>query len=108
MNWIRSRGRGRTLVDDRLGADEDFDVCLPLANEHRVHKHGAAFDLPILVGILAARGKLPGERCRRWAMVGDLGLDGSVRPVDGALPLALHARSVISVQDAGFPGPGPS
>jgi magnesium chelatase family protein len=57
-----------------------------------VRKHGAAFDLPILVGILAAWGKLPADRCRRWAMVGELGLDGSVRPVEGALPLALHAR----------------
>jgi magnesium chelatase family protein len=57
-----------------------------------IRKSGAAFDLPILVGILAAWGELPPERCRRWAMVGELGLDGRLRPVRGALPLALHAR----------------
>lgn len=62
-----------------------------------VRKHGAAFDLPILVGILAAWGELPGDRCRRWAMVGELGLDGSIRPVRGALPMALHSRAAGDV-----------
>ena len=62
-----------------------------------IRKGGAAFDLPILVGILAAWKKLPPGRCRRWAMVGELGLDGSLRPVRGALPMALHARSAGDV-----------
>lgn len=56
-----------------------------------LRKHGAAFDLPILVGILAAAGRIPPERAGRWAMVGELGLDGRLRPVRGALPIALHA-----------------
>lgn len=55
-----------------------------------VRKHGAAFDLPILVGILAAAGDVPGERARRYAMLGELGLAGDVRPVRGVLPIALH------------------
>jgi magnesium chelatase family protein len=57
-----------------------------------LRKHGAAFDLPILVGILAAWGELPAARCGRWLLAGELGLDGSLRPVRGALPMALHAR----------------
>jgi magnesium chelatase family protein len=68
-----------------------------------VRKEGAAFDLPILVGILAAWGKLPAERCRRWATVGELGLDGSVRSVRGALPIALHAREAGDVEGVLLP-----
>ena len=63
-----------------------------------IRKGGAALDLPILVGILAAWRELPDERCRRWAMVGELGLDGSLRPIRGALPLALHARAEGDVE----------
>lgn len=62
-----------------------------------IRKHGAAFDLPILVGILAAWGELPADRCRRWLLVGELGLDGSLRPVRGALPVAVHARAAGDV-----------
>lgn len=57
-----------------------------------VRKGGAALDLPILAGILAAWGDLPSGRCSRWSMVGELGLDGSLRPVRGALPMVLHER----------------
>ena len=57
-----------------------------------IRKHGASFDLPILAGILAAWGELPADRCARWLMVGELGLDGALRPVRGALAVALHAR----------------
>ncbi|MFQ5890757.1 MAG: YifB family Mg chelatase-like AAA ATPase [Gemmatimonadota bacterium] len=56
-------------------------------------KHGSAFDLPILVGILAAAGQVDGRRARRYAWVGEVGLDGSLRAVRGALPIALRCRS---------------
>lgn len=55
-----------------------------------IRKGGAALDLPIVVGILAAWGDLPAERCRRWVMAGELALDGTLRPVRGALPMVLH------------------
>lgn len=58
-----------------------------------VRKHGAAFDLPIILGILAASGTVPGERASRTAMLGELGLAGDLRPVRGVLPIALHAAS---------------
>lgn len=54
-----------------------------------IPKAGSAFDLPITVGILAAAGQIPPGRATRYAMVGELGLDGSLRPVRGCLPIAL-------------------
>lgn len=68
-----------------------------------LRKHGASFDLPILVGILAAWGELPSGRCGRWLLAGELGLDGSLRPVRGALPIALHARRAGDVDGIVLP-----
>lgn len=56
-----------------------------------VRKTGPVYDLPVFVGILAAQGKLPvpgGER----AFLGELGLDGTLRPVTGVLPMAMAGR----------------
>jgi magnesium chelatase family protein len=61
-------------------------------------KHGAAFDLPMMIGILAAAGELPVERVRRYALVGELGLDGCLRSIRGALPIALHAARHADVR----------
>ena len=52
-------------------------------------KHGSAFDLPISLGILAASGAVPVDALTGVCVVGELGLDGEVRPVRGALSLAL-------------------
>jgi len=57
-----------------------------------VKKEGAAFDLPIALGILAATGQLSQERLERYIVLGELSLDGSVRKVKGVLPIALAAR----------------
>lgn len=51
-------------------------------------KEGAAFDLPIAVGLLAASGFVPKERVARYAFLAELALDGSLRPVKGVLPMA--------------------
>ncbi|AJE04319.1 YifB family Mg chelatase-like AAA ATPase [Geobacter pickeringii] len=56
-------------------------------------KEGAAFDLPISVGILAATGVVKGERLREYLLLGELSLDGSVKPVRGCLPVAVAARN---------------
>ena len=53
-------------------------------------KEGTAFDLPIAIGILVATGQLPAAAVENVVVVGELGLDGSVRPVRGALPVARH------------------
>jgi magnesium chelatase family protein len=57
-----------------------------------VRKEGSAFDLPIAMGILASTGQMSGSRLERFALLGELGLDGGLRPVRGALCIALAAR----------------
>lgn len=59
-----------------------------------VKKEGAAYDLPIAIGILAASGKLPAEPLRRFMIMGELSLDGSLLPIKGALPMSILARSL--------------
>ena len=63
-----------------------------------LRKEGAAFDLGIALGILGATEVLDKERLGRIAAIGELGLDGSVRPVKGALPIAakLAASRTVS------------
>jgi len=56
-----------------------------------VRKEGAAFDLPIAIGILAAAGAVPAERLGRFLILGELALDGAVRPIRGGLPMAVAA-----------------
>src|SRR3954463_10152193 len=58
-----------------------------------VRKEGASFDLPIALGILGANGDLDdAENLTDMLSVGELSLDGRVRAIRGALPIALHAR----------------
>lgn len=57
-----------------------------------IKKQGPSFDLPIAVGILAATGQLPDSGLKEWLFVGELALDGGVRPVSGVLPIAIQAR----------------
>jgi magnesium chelatase family protein len=54
-------------------------------------KSAGSFDLPIAVGILAGSGQLKSELFQHYAIVGELALDGSTRPVKGALSMAMAA-----------------
>src|SRR6516162_9354687 len=54
-------------------------------------KTAGAFDLPIALGLLVATGQLLPEQLRDFASVGELALDGSVRPVKGVLSMAMEA-----------------
>ncbi len=56
-----------------------------------VKKVGPAFDLPIALGMLACTGSLQSDRLREFLIVGELALDGRVRPVNGALSMAMTA-----------------
>jgi magnesium chelatase family protein len=58
-----------------------------------VRKEGSAFDLPIALGLLAASGELVPERLAGRAFLGELGLNGSLRPVRGALAIAAACRA---------------
>ncbi len=57
-----------------------------------MRKEGAYFDLAIALAILAAAGHVRGERLSQYALLGELSLDGAVKPITGALTLALGAR----------------
>lgn len=61
-------------------------------------KRGAAFDLPIALAILAASGQLPAAAVTQRLVAGELALDGTVRPVRGALSLALLASQLGVVE----------
>jgi magnesium chelatase family protein len=58
-----------------------------------IRKNGSAFDLPIALGILVASGQLPEDRLRNQMVLGEVGLEGDLRPVRGALSMALAARA---------------
>src|SRR3954463_4333949 len=58
-----------------------------------IRKNGSAFDLPIALGILAATEQVKNDRLATIAVLGELGLEGAIRPVRGALPVALAARA---------------
>lgn len=55
-------------------------------------KEAASFDLPIALGMLIASGQLHSERLDQFAAVGELALDGTLRPIKGALSMALGAK----------------
>ena len=57
-----------------------------------IRKEGAAYDLPLALGILAANEKIPLEPLSHFMVMGELSLDGSVQPVRGILPMAILAR----------------
>lgn len=57
-----------------------------------LRKEGPAFDLPIALAMLANEGLIGQERLRKTLIVGELSLQGGIRPVRGVLPMALEAR----------------
>ena len=57
-----------------------------------VKKEGPSFDLPIAVGMVAASEQMESDQLDNFAMVGELALNGAVRPVKGVLPITLRAR----------------
>lgn len=57
-----------------------------------IKKEGPSFDLPISLGLLAATGQLTSESLKDYIILGELALDGRVRPIKGALPIALSLR----------------
>jgi magnesium chelatase family protein len=57
-----------------------------------IQKTGSGLDLPIALGVLLASGQIPEERLQGLMVVGEVGLEGDLRPVRGALPMALAAR----------------
>jgi len=71
-----------------------------------IKKEGSGFDLPIAIGILAATGQILRDEYDDMVMVGELALDGQIRPVHGILPMAIHAakaglkKVIVPVENA--------
>ncbi|MBD0313762.1 MAG: magnesium chelatase, partial [Microcoleus sp. T3-bin5] len=59
-----------------------------------LRKEGPSFDLPIAIGILAASEQVSGELLGDYLFLGELSLDGSLRPVAGVLPIAAAAQKM--------------
>ena len=66
-------------------------ITVNLAPAH-LKKEGAGFDLPIAIGILAAMGIVKSDQTQETVIVGELSLDGRVKPVTGSLSIAIQAR----------------
>lgn len=57
-----------------------------------LRKEGSGYDLPMAIGILAAIGKVKTDMLSNYMIMGELGLDGKIQPIRGALPIAIRAR----------------
>ena len=58
-----------------------------------LRKEGSSYDLPLAIAIMAANEKVQPDRLHEYMLVGELGLDGRLQPVRGALPIAIRARA---------------
>lgn len=57
-----------------------------------IRKEGSAYDLPIALGILSASKQIQTESIQNYVIMGELALDGEIRPIRGALPIAVKAK----------------
>ena len=83
--------RTRTAISNSGFHQSTANVVVNLAPAD-LRKEGSGYDLPIAIGILAAEEAVCKERLEKFMLVGELGLDGTLRPVRGALPISIHAR----------------
>src|SRR5499427_8382969 len=90
-----SRDRVRTAIRNSGFPFPSQKVTVSLVPAD-VRKVGAAFDLPIALGILAASGALPHREEQPFTIVGGLSLDGSLPPLQGLLPIAMASRRTSS------------
>lgn len=81
------------------GALQNSGYILPTCEKYTVNfapadvrKEGSGYDLPLAIGILASLKRIPTDKLKRYVFVGELGLDGSIRAVKGALSIAIKAR----------------
>ncbi|HEX7846369.1 MAG TPA: YifB family Mg chelatase-like AAA ATPase [Chitinophagaceae bacterium] len=110
VNWMNQTGKDTTLVGLPDNAVKESlqrvestiktngfkmprtKVVINLAPAD-IRKSGTAFDLPIAIGILGASEQISNlEIIGKYVMMGELSLDGEVRPIKGALPIAIQAR----------------
>src|SRR4051794_16817913 len=88
---VESRDRVRSAVVNSGEAWPAHRITVNLLPAH-LPKHGSGFDLAVAVAILGGAGAIPVDPLRRTVVLGELGLDGTVRPVRGVLPAVLAAK----------------
>ena len=59
-----------------------------------IKKEGSAFDLPMAIGILTATGVIPENPDKKYLIMGELSLDGLIRPIKGILPVAVASKEI--------------
>ncbi|MGV3525636.1 MAG: YifB family Mg chelatase-like AAA ATPase [Candidatus Sericytochromatia bacterium] len=72
-------------------------ITINMAPAH-TRKSGALFDVAMAIGILSASEQIPTVNLHKWLLLGELSLDGSIRPIQGALAFALAARQTGKTQ----------
>jgi magnesium chelatase family protein len=82
----RDRVRAAVLSSGEAWPQQRITANLSPAS---LHKHGTHFDLALALAVLAAAGAVPAERTADLVVMGELGLDGRVRPVPGVLPAVM-------------------
>ncbi|HYN75463.1 MAG TPA: YifB family Mg chelatase-like AAA ATPase [Candidatus Limnocylindria bacterium] len=90
LNEARDRVRAALANSGATFPDSRVTINLSPAS---LPKHGTGFDLALAVALLAATDVVPANYADRLVCLGELGLDGSVRPVRGVLPSVLAARA---------------
>jgi len=86
-----SKDRVRSAIRNAGFSFPSRRITINLAPADR-RKDGAAFDLPMAIGILQAGGLVPEDDGNPYVLLGELSLDGRVKPVRGVLPVAVAAR----------------
>jgi magnesium chelatase family protein len=86
-----SKERVKSAIKNSGYAFPDDRITVNLAPAH-IKKEGTGFDLPIALGILQATGTIPLEKLDRFFFLGELSLDGRVKPVFGSLSTAIAAK----------------
>ena len=86
-----SRERVRSAI---INSGFDFPAVHIVANlaPADVKKEGSIYDLPIAVGVLSASGEIGDCKLEEWVIIGELALDGTVRGVNGVLPMLIDAK----------------
>ena len=86
-----SKERVKSAITNSGYRFPDDRIIVNLAPAH-IKKEGTGFDLPIALGILSATGIIPAENTSDFLAMGELSLDGRIKPVKGSLSMALAAR----------------
>ena len=86
-----SKERVKSAIKNSGYAFPDDRITVNLAPAH-IKKEGTGFDLPIALGILRATGMIPAEKLSKYFFLGELSLDGRVKPVFGSLSMAIAAK----------------